>query len=138
MHLVRRHRDPKLDWLRSIAPLRALPVGELRALAAIADRAQLAAGTVLASQGRLGGELFVIVSGEVEVRRDGVALARLGPGSTVGELALLGGTHRSADVVAITDVEAAVFGRRAFEQAMARSAGFRRTVERAGVGHVPA
>ncbi len=46
--------------------------------------------------------LFVLVSGELEVRREGATLARLaGPGAIVGELSLLLGTPASADVIAV-------------------------------------
>ena len=45
--------------------------------------------------------LFVLVTGALEVRRDGVTLARLAePGAIVGELSLLLGTPASADVIA--------------------------------------
>ena len=46
--------------------------------------------------------LFVLVTGTLEVRREGAALARLAePGAIVGELSLLLGTPASADVVAV-------------------------------------
>jgi len=45
--------------------------------------------------------LFVLVSGALEVRREGTTLVRLTePGAIVGELSLLLGTKASADVVA--------------------------------------
>lgn len=46
--------------------------------------------------------LCVLVSGVLEVRRNGVALARLSdPGAIVGEMSLLLGTPASADVIAV-------------------------------------
>ena len=44
---------------------------------------------MLIREGERGREFFVIVSGEVEVRRKGRKVATLGPGSFVGEIALL-------------------------------------------------
>ncbi|QNM99012.1 cyclic nucleotide-binding domain-containing protein [Chitinimonas koreensis] len=76
---------------------------------------QHAAGERLLREGEPGRELYVLLSGEVAVRRfGGVAeheLARLGPGDTFGELALIDFGDRSASVVALTDVRVLVFER---------------------------
>lgn len=54
-------------------------------------------------------EMFVIRSGEVEIRRGGARdegiVARLGTGDFFGEMSLLESLPRDADVVAVTDVE---------------------------------
>ena len=127
----RRRNDHKLAWLEHTLSLGGAPRRELDALAATADRATVPAGTVLARQGEVGREAFVVASGEVEIRRDGVPLARLGPGEVVGELALLGGAYRSADVVAVEPVEVVVFDARSFSTAMMVSPGLRAHVETA-------
>jgi CRP/FNR family transcriptional regulator, cyclic AMP receptor protein len=60
------------------------------------------AGETIIGLGDADPALFVLVSGELEVRREGATLARLSePGSIVGELSLLLGTPASADVVAV-------------------------------------
>ena len=62
-------------------------------------------GHVIFSEGELGRTMFVVQSGEVEIRRasaDGtpVPIVRLGPGECVGEMALVELEPRSATVIA--------------------------------------
>jgi CRP-like cAMP-binding protein len=64
------------------------------------------AGEALFEQGGLPYELFVIEQGEVEVVRDGEPMARLGPGTLVGEMSVLKGERRMATVRAVTPVVA--------------------------------
>lgn len=47
-----------------------------------------------------GFELYIVLSGTAEVRRDGETIATLGKGDVFGEMAILGNTIRNADVVA--------------------------------------
>jgi CRP/FNR family cyclic AMP-dependent transcriptional regulator len=50
-------------------------------------------------------EMFVIRSGQVEIRRDDGVVALLGPGDFFGEMSLLESLPRDADAVAVTDVD---------------------------------
>ena len=61
-----------------------------------------------------GREFFVLVSGEVEVRRKGRKVATLGPGSFFGEMALLSKAPRAATVTALTPIDVLVISDRAF------------------------
>ena len=54
---------------------------------------------VIARQGEIGTGLFVIVDGAVRVIRDGDELARLGPGDFFGEMSVIDGLPRVAQVV---------------------------------------
>jgi CRP-like cAMP-binding protein len=47
-----------------------------------------------------GFELYVILSGDAEVRRNNDVVAKLGKGDVFGEMAVLSSHHRNADVVA--------------------------------------
>ncbi|HEU67623.1 MAG TPA: cyclic nucleotide-binding domain-containing protein [Candidatus Acetothermia bacterium] len=51
---------------------------------------------------------FLILDGQVEVRRGGQVLSRLGAGQFFGEMAVLDGQPRSADVVAVTPTKCLV------------------------------
>ena len=67
-------------------------------------------GKTIIRQGVEGDSFYVIRKGKVEVVLDGsgeegLTVARLGPGDGFGEMALLTGTPRSANVLALTDVE---------------------------------
>ena len=75
-------------------------------LAAIADRSlevDFPADHVIARQGEIGTGFFVIVDGAVRVVRDGDELARLGPGDFFGEMSVIDGLPRVAQVVATSD-----------------------------------
>jgi CRP-like cAMP-binding protein len=51
-----------------------------------------------------GDSMFIVHEGSVSVRADGAEVARIGEGDFFGEMALLTGERRTADVVALTDV----------------------------------
>ena len=57
---------------------------------------------VIARQGDVGTGFFLVASGSVRVVRDGATIARIGPGDFFGELSVLDGQPRSAQVVAET------------------------------------
>jgi HEAT repeat protein len=63
-------------------------------------------GSLIAGEGEAGGVMHVVVSGEIQVVRHGdeVELARRGPGYIVGEMSILTGEPRMADLVAVGDV----------------------------------
>ena len=130
-----RHPDAKIAWLRSIPGFSALSRAEIRDLATTADRTSARAGRTLVTQGGPGLECFVVATGELEVTRDGKFVARIGPGSVVGEVALLDNAVRNAEVVAVTDVEVAVFDPRSFRTALSGNPRFRALVERSAQAH---
>lgn len=78
-------------------------------------RKVLRSGTILSAQandtiiraGEVGNELFVILSGLVEVRaaQTGKPIAVFEPGQVFGEIAFITNTTRSADVIALDDTE---------------------------------
>lgn len=106
-------------FLRRTEIGRELPDGALRAVAEVARQVDFAAGTVIAYEEDLGPEMFLIVSGRVEVRKLGskppsratgdalgVAVGRFDAGSVLGEMAVLDDERRSASMLAETDVVA--------------------------------
>ena len=75
----------------------------------IADAARVhvfSNGETILSRGTEGDSMFIVHDGSVSVRVDDAEVARLGPGDFFGEMALLTGERRKADVVALTDVVA--------------------------------
>ena len=80
---------------------------------------RFAAGDVLCAEGQPGDRCFVLLVGEVEVRRtlgqETLHVARLGPGELVGQLALVDGGPRAASVVVLQPVTAIVLTRDVFE-----------------------
>jgi len=98
-----------LDALRASPLFADLPAEHLERLAAGARPMNLAAGETLIQEGDLADDIYVVVSGELEVtKRSGnaeIPLARVGPGAIQGELAALERGHRMATVRASTDAE---------------------------------
>jgi CRP/FNR family cyclic AMP-dependent transcriptional regulator len=107
-------RTSHLDNLASVPLFSACSKKELQAVARATDELVLPAGKVLCEQGTSGREAFVLVDGTAEVRINDKKVATVGPGSCVGELALLDHGPRTATVVAETDVTALVIGIREF------------------------
>jgi CRP/FNR family cyclic AMP-dependent transcriptional regulator len=73
-------------------------------LAAIAERSievDFPTDHVIARQGEIGTGLFVIIEGAVRVVRDGEELARMGIGEFFGEMSVIDGLPRVAQVIAI-------------------------------------
>lgn len=66
---------------------------------------RLPKGSKLLTEGERGDTLLIIASGHVEVSKGGTKLAKLGPGTVIGEMALLTGAPRSASAEAVEEVE---------------------------------
>ena len=93
--------------------LEALAAPERDALLAAGHRRGWAAGEVLFRERDTAGSALVIVSGLVKICKRGqggdeLILSLCGPGDLLGEVTAVQGATRSADVVALQDVEAVV------------------------------
>ena len=98
-----------LDALRATPIFSEVPPELLERLAAQAEPMSLQAGELLIAEGDQADEVFVVVSGELEVtKRSGtseIPLARVGPGAIQGELAALERGQRTATVRALSQAE---------------------------------
>jgi CRP/FNR family cyclic AMP-dependent transcriptional regulator len=81
--------DGKMEALHSVPLFSDLGQRDLAQVAQLADEVDLPAGHVLMRQGDNGSQMFIILSGEALVERNGQELARLGPGAVLGEMAIL-------------------------------------------------
>jgi CRP-like cAMP-binding protein len=95
-------RDDRIELIRETPLFENLSRRELARVARIVEEQELEAGTELITEGAPGDTFFVVVEGELDVRRRGRRVARLGPGSFVGEIALLSRAPRVATVTAAT------------------------------------
>ena len=68
-------------------------------------RVTLPEGWAPISESTSADKLYIVVSGEVSVRRHGEEIARLGAGDVMGERALLGHSLRTASLVALTKLD---------------------------------
>lgn len=66
---------------------------------------RVADGTVLLQEGATGDTLLIIASGHVIIKKGDTQLAKLGPGTVMGEMALITGAPRSATAIAAGEVE---------------------------------
>jgi CRP-like cAMP-binding protein len=111
-------RDAKVELLKNVPLFADCSKAELRELARIADQVGLREGTVLTREGRSAREFFVIVDGTVRVTKNGRKLADLGPGSWLGEVALLTRQPRTATATATTPLTALVIVDRDFRKTL--------------------
>ena len=89
--------------LEAFPLLASLPEGERALIAAALTPVDVEAGHTLANEGDFGWAMYVVEQGQADVRApDGEVVARLGPGDTFGEVALLVSGRRTASVVAST------------------------------------
>ncbi len=72
----------------------------LERIAAAAVQVDFEDGHVIARQGEIGTGFFIIISGAAQVVRGGETVADLGPGDFFGELSVLDGQPRTAQVSA--------------------------------------
>ncbi|HWM14339.1 MAG TPA: cyclic nucleotide-binding domain-containing protein, partial [Gaiellaceae bacterium] len=91
--------DDKADALRRAPLFQNLSRGELVELAKVTEDIEVEEGKVLAREGDLGSEFFVVVDGEVSVTKDGRELRRLSAGDFFGEIALIWDSPRRTATV---------------------------------------
>jgi CRP-like cAMP-binding protein len=104
--MSRTNLDPAL---RDVPPFSDCSPRELRLLAPLVTTTEVAPGAVLMREGEPGDGLVVVVAGLATVSRGGRAIAELGRGDVIGELALLVDAPRTATVVATTSMTLACF-----------------------------
>jgi CRP-like cAMP-binding protein len=89
---------------------------DLTKIGSIAQEVEYPDGTPIVHEGDPGGELFIIVDGEVDVRSGSRRLATLRAGNYFGEIALITGSPRTATVTTGTPVRALVISGQAFRK----------------------
>ena len=95
------------DDLRELALFSGASRSELAVIGRQLTRLNIAAGTVLVREGSRGDEFMIVLEGEAEVSQGGRAIATIGPGDLVGEMALLHEDRqgrRNATVTALSDM----------------------------------
>src|SRR5215510_9668618 len=98
-------------------------------LAAELESLNLKRGDVLVRQGETADALYVVVTGRFAVTVEGrEAVAELGPGQPIGEIAFLAGGARTATVTALRDSLVLRLGRSEFEELSAKSPSIWRTL----------
>ena len=133
--------EPSVDvltFLRGSLPVDDLTEAQLASIAESARHERFSAGTTIIHQGGApAAGLFVIRTGHVEVRADGLLLDMPGPGEVFGELSLVSGAPPTATVRASEEVECLLIDGSAAAMALGTGGGvafvqasLRRTISR--------
>lgn len=110
--------DEKLDHLRRVPLFSKMGTSELERLGALADEIQVGLDTIIAEQGHIGHDFFIVLDGRVMVLDGKTPVATLGPGDFFGEIALIESVPRTATVRAEGIVTLLVIGHREFHALM--------------------
>src|SRR5438132_6086469 len=89
--------DPT-ESLRRVPIFSGLAKKELETLARLVKEQRYGAGATIVKAGAGGHGLYIIKEGRVSVVRDGQSVATMGPGQFFGEISVLDGGPRTADV----------------------------------------
>lgn len=113
--------------IRFIPAFRELDETDLSALGKALQERPVKAGEIVAKQGEVGHELFIVLEGDFQmyVRQEQLdfekVLRRIGSGNYFGDVALLSGGPRTTSVRALTDGKVAALHQVALEDVMRRS-----------------
>lgn len=124
-----------LEKLAKVELVRSLPPEEMEDVLVCVQPVSFRAGETIFKQGETGDALYLIddggvniVSGNGNAGLDGI-LAKLGPGQSFGEMALLTGEPRSATAVAAQDSSLLRIDKEHFDELIDRSPNLRQAVE---------
>ncbi len=111
----------KIETLKNTGIFRELSDQDLEDLAAHMTGRDYPAGVTILREGTRGSTMFIIRSGEIEIKKRkpelgiDLTIARLGAGDIFGEMALLTGAARSATVIAVTAAKVLVLKKEDFD-----------------------
>lgn len=111
-----------MDELKKVPLFAGVSKKQLKSLADAGKVLTWKEGKVGVVQGSTAAAFFLILSGNVEVSRDGTPLARLQQNDYFGEAALLTGDPRNAQVTATSETVLFALGRTAFARTVKHDA----------------
>jgi CRP-like cAMP-binding protein len=107
---------PQHEKLERINRLENLSTEDLQKVIKAGRHFTLPADWSLIWEGTAADKAYLIVDGEVSVRKGGEEIAALGPGDVIGEMGIVEHRLRSASVVSTTPLEVIHFTREGLEQ----------------------
>ena len=126
----RSSKSSKIDLLKNVSLFTACTTKELGTIAGLVDEVQVPAGTTLTTEGKPGGEFFVVADGTAKGTLRGRKVAAFGPGSFFGEMSLLDHGPRSVTITAETHMHLLVLDPVSFNELLTQSPGVARKVLR--------
>jgi len=91
------------DYVNHLKFFQNFPQKEVEEIVALSHIIKISEGKVIVSEGEIDDTFYIIMSGKVKVRKQSEEIACIESGNCLGEMALIGGQRRVADVVADTD-----------------------------------
>jgi MFS family permease len=113
--------EQEVSLLQSLDLFAPLTSHTLEGIATRLTRVAATPGVVLMREGDPGDRFYIVADGELELSREGRAMATLGPGSYFGEIALLTDHPRTATVTASTPSTLLALDRVDFLEAITKS-----------------
>lgn len=107
---------PDPTSLKKVNRLESLDDADLAKVVKAGRHVHLPADWSLIGENTPADKAYLIVDGEVSVRKHGDEIARLGPGDVIGEIAIVNHKLRTASVVSLTPLEVVHFTRESLEQ----------------------
>lgn len=117
-----------IDDLRRLQLFANVHEADVAKIAALGEPVDAEAGAVLMDQGDVGTECFFVIAGHAGVYSGGQHIAEIGPGSIVGEMALVGHKPRTARVVAESPMQLLAFNIAAFKKLLEEMPGSREVI----------
>jgi CRP-like cAMP-binding protein len=93
--------DRKSELLSAARLFDGVDADGMNRIAAVAVEVDFPSDHVVARQGEIGTGFFIVISGGARVVRDGETIATIGPGDFFGELSVLDGKPRTAQVISV-------------------------------------
>ena len=107
---------PQPDKLAKLNRLEGLSDEDLATVVRAGRHVHLPADWSLIWEKTPADKAYLIVDGDVSVRKHGEEIARLGPGDVIGEIGIVNHKLRTASVVSLTPLEVVHFTRESLEQ----------------------
>jgi CRP-like cAMP-binding protein len=123
--------DEKTAVVAAIPMFAKLEPRSLEAIATLAKAVAVPAETVLLREGEPAESFYVIVDGTVRIERLGQFVRSMVDGGFIGEVAMIGGSARTATAICATPCSLLEFGAFEFSRLMARFPDVRVRVEAA-------
>jgi len=115
------NEDATFERIRTLDFFSGFSDEELRQVARLSEEVEADPGAELTEQGRTGDVAYVILDGTARVTMAGQEVATVGPGETVGEMALLSHKPRNATVTATTAMKLLALDTRQFKELLEKN-----------------
>jgi CRP-like cAMP-binding protein len=109
----------KVAILRKVAIFARTPDYILASVAQIVEEETVGPGQTLLNEGDFGDFMYIVVDGQVRVHKGESTIITLGPGASVGELAVLDPEPRSASVTTTADTLLFRLNKEPFDEVLA-------------------